>query len=584
MRFVLAIISFVLGVVLVGLGVGQRTVFAPPSSTVAATTTKGDAPVTVIPGRTLVANAGHQRVRVSGSSQTAFAAYGRSSDVNAWVGKARHNTLSYDATTSSLHDRVSGTQRTVPSPKGSDLWYGEYEGHTLDFTVDLPSDTSLVVVSTGSDPAPAHVSVTWPRDTATPSVGPLLTAGGFFVALGIALYVWALVHQRRLRGPRRRSGGTKPPRARVSRRRAVAAGAQVPPRSRRGRRMVAVAPVVALTTLVLAGCSSQYWPQGGASTPTPTPTATATPGAPVAEPTAATLPQIRRVVGRIASVAAQADSARDATTAAERFTGPALDFRKANYAIRATDSSVDAPPAIPSSGISVALPQQTDTWPRTVFVVVSGSSQQKDVAPQALTLVQASPRAAYKVEYDVSLEADAALPSVAPVTVGAARLSPQVKLLTVEPGQLASAYADILAKDTASQYADEFATQGDELRQKIGKSYKDQKAKSLSSTAKIAYSSEVPSPDSSVALATNGAGALVSTSLDEIETVTPTQSGATVNTEGAVKALSKVGSSTKGISATYGVQVLFSVPPIGSKAKIELLGFTQGLIAANEVQ
>ncbi|WIB66267.1 hypothetical protein DEI93_09705 [Curtobacterium sp. MCBD17_035] len=585
MRFVLAIISFVIGVVLVGLGVGQRTVFAPPSSTVASTTTTGDAPVTVIPGRTLVANAGHQRVRVSGGTGTAFAAYGRTADVMAWVGKARHNTIRYDAETTSLRDRVSGTQRHVPSPKGSDLWYGEYEGHTLDFTVDLPADTALVIVSNGSDPAPAHLSVTWPRDTATPLVGPLMTAGGFFVALGIALYIWAIIHQRRLRGPRRRSGGTRPPRARVSRRRAVAAGAQVPPRPRRGRRMVAVVPVVALTTLALAGCSSEYWPHGTSGTPTPTPTVTATAGpAAAAEPTAATLPQIRRIVARVAAVAAQADSSRNATTAAERFTGSALDLRKANYTIRGSDTDVDAPPTIPSSGISVALPQQTDTWPRSVFVVLTGSQQQKDVAPQALTLVQASPRAQYKVEYDVSLEADAKLPSVAPVTTGAAQLSPDVKLLTLPPGQVASAYADILANDTASQYADVFSSEGDELRQKIGKSYKDQKAKSLSSTAKIAYSSEVPSADSSIALATNGAGALVSTSLDEIEKVTPTQSGATLNTEGAVKALSKVGSSTKGISATYGVQVLFSVPPVGSKAKIELLGFTQGLIAASEVQ
>ncbi|WFR66405.1 hypothetical protein P9139_16395 [Curtobacterium flaccumfaciens] len=57
-----------------------------------------------------------------------------------------------------------------------------------------------------------------------------------------------------------------------------------------------------------------------------------------------------------------------------------------------------------------------------------------------------------------------------------------------------------------------------------------------------------------------------------------------MNTEGAVKALSGVDSSTKGISATYGVQLLFYVPPVGTDDKVVLLGFTQGLTAASEVQ
>ncbi|MDR6172000.1 hypothetical protein [Curtobacterium sp. SORGH_AS_0776] len=76
----------------------------------------------------------------------------------------------------------------------------------------------------------------------------------------------------------------------------------------------------------------------------------------------------------------------------------------------------------------------------------------------------------------------------------------------------------------------------------------------------------------------------MSADLNEVEKVTPTAAGAEVNTEGAVKALSGVDSSTKGISATYGVQLLFYVPPVGTDDKVVLLGFTQGLTAASEVQ
>lgn len=579
-RFVLAIVSFVIGVLLVGLGVGQRTVFAPPTSIVAATSGTSSAPVTVIPGDVLNANPGYQRITISGSDKV-FAAYGKTTDVDAWIGDAAHTTLRYDAEEGSLVGRTTGSGTDVPDPKGSDLWYQEYDD-ARQFTVRLPSDVSLVVAGDGSDAAPADVSVTWPRDTATPSVGPLLTVGGLFVLGGLVLLVWAFLHQRRSRGPRRRSGGGRPPRVRASRR-AAAAGAQVPARSRRGRRSLVAVPVLVAGALVLSGCSSDYWPQGGDAGATPTPTASAT-GAAAADPsTAATKQQIARIVSRVAEVAKKADARKDADLAETRFTGPALELRKANYAIRDADDEAKPLPEISAADVCVALPQQTDTWPRTVFAVVAADCSDKETAPQALTLVQPDARSDYKVEYAVSLEADAQLPSLAPTSVGAAQLAPDSKLLTLAPDEVAAAYADILSKDSESGSADLFAGEGDDLRSRIGKSYKDDKAEKLPDTAKIEYTSEVPE-DTALALATNTAGALVSVDLNEIEKVTPTADGAEVNPEGAVKALSGVDSSTKGVTATYGVQLLFSVPPVGSDDKIELLGFTQGLIAASEVQ
>ncbi len=409
-----------------------------------------------------------------------------------------------------------------------------------------------------------------------------MTAGGVFVLGGIALLVWAFLHQRRSRGPRRRNGGTRPPRVRASRR-AAAAGAQVPSRSRRGRRSMIAVPVVLVGTLALAGCSSEYWPQGGGdASATPTPTASATGAAQQDAPTAATRQQISRIVDRVVEVATKADADKDATLAETRFTGPALELRKANYAIRAKDQDVQAPPAISSARLSVSLPEQTDSWPRTVFVVASDPADEK-TAPQALTLVQESARDDYKVMYDVSLEADAKLPSVAPVSIGAAQIASDSKLLALAPDQIGTAYATCWRRTPRASTRRDFQSDGDDLRAKIGKDYKDKKSAALPDTAKIEYSSESPA-DSAIALATNGAGALVSVSLDEIEKVTPTADGAEVNTEGAVKALSGVDSSKKGVSATYGVQLLFSVPAVGSDDKLVLLGFTQGLTAASEVQ
>jgi hypothetical protein len=590
-RFVLAVVTLVVAALLVLLGLAQRTVFAPPDSVTSSVTTTSAAPITVISAKALKGYPGRESISISGGGHV-FAAYGRTSDIQGWVKGAAYNQISFDKTTKKLVSKTTSGEEKVPNPAGSDLWYQEYTGTTLDFDLDAPQNISLIVASNGTDPAPSKVSVTWPLSTATPLVGPLVSGGLLVFIIGILLLIWAIAHHRRTRGPRRSSGSGKRPKVsrrerqgsvRAERKAALGSGSG----RRRSRRMIAVVPVVLVASLGLAGCSSQYWPQfsSGASTPGATPTATATAQAPQAgdlQPPDVTVTQANRILQRIVTVQNTADKNLDPKLAATRFTGPALAQRTANYTIRKADSTAAAPLAIPTGSLKVTLPQQTDTWPRTVFAVVRASAANSTVAPVGVMLLQQTARDPYKVDYLVGLEAGAQVPKVAPPTIGAARLAPDVKLLTLQPDQLGPAYADILANADASKYASAFQEQGDTLRDKIGKPYKDAKAKALPSTASITYTSQTGT-EPSIAFATNDAGAIVSVSLDEIETVKPTKAGAEVNTEGEVKSLSGVSKSTKGITATYGVQLLFSVPPVGSSDKIVLLGFSQALISAKEV-
>lgn len=587
MRFVLAVVTLVIAALLVLLGLAQRTVFHPADSVTATSQSSGSAPLTVIPASALKAYTGTESIHVSGSSKS-FAAYGRTADIMGWVGDTTYNRVSFDkATGEYVTKTVTGTSTTAVDPRGSDLWTTEFDGPDLHFSLDAPSDISVLVASDGSAPAPKTVSVTWPLSTATPLVGPLISAGLLVFVIGVLLFLWAVSHHRRTRGPRR-SGGGKPPRltraerrgsVRSSRRQALGAGAG---RGSRGRRMIAV-PIVLVGALGLSACSSEYWPQVGGdatSAATATPTATAAPGDDL-QPPAVTVKQAERILAKIVAVQTAADKNLDSKLAATRFTGPALQQRTANYAIRKADSTAAAPVSIPKGTLSVTLPQQTDSWPRTVFVLVKSASASAKVAPVGVMLVQDTARDAYKVDYLVGLEAGAQIPRVAPATIGAARLAPDVKLLSLEPDKIAAAYAAILKSGDTASTAKYFDADGDTLRDKIGKPYKDAKAAKLPKTASIAYSSAVGS-EPSIAFATNDAGAIVSVSLDEIETVKPTKAGAEVSPEGEVKSLSGVDKSTKGIVATYGVQLLFSVPPVGSDQKITLLGFSQALISAKE--
>ncbi|ROP78092.1 MULTISPECIES: hypothetical protein [unclassified Frigoribacterium] len=601
MRFIIAVVVVVLAALMVALGFAQRTVFAPPSSVSSSvSTSSSEATVTVVPASALHGREGRQAVSIDGAD-TAFAATGRTSDVLGWVGDADYNLVEWDADAGELTTRtVAGDETAVPDPADSDLWYDQYSGSPLTFSLDAPDDVSLVVVSDGTAPAPADLAVTWPLSQATPTAGPLIVGGLLTLLIGVLLYIWAIVHHRRTRGPRRTSSdGSRPKLSRPSRRRALKAGtpesidASASSGARRGRtrRSVAVVPVLLVGSLALAGCSADYWPApaegaGASSSATATPTATPTDGAdaeddaPSVQPPVVTVAQAERIVERIAAVAAQADGALDAALAETRFTGPALQQRQADYVIRAKDAAAAGPLAIPAGDVTLTLPQQSDTWPRTLFTVVQDADATK--APVALTLLQETARDPYKVEYAQSLEAQATLPTVAPATIGAARLAPDVKLLTLRPDQLAEAYGDILRNGDESQWAPQFQGEGDTLRDKIGKAYKDAKRTALPTTASIEFSS-TPVEDDAVAFATNDAGALVSVALNEVETVKPTAEGASVEPQGVVKSLLGLDTSKKGIEATYGVQLLFQVPPVGSDDKIVLLGFSQALIQAKEL-
>jgi hypothetical protein len=183
----------------------------------------------------------------------------------------------------------------------------------------------------------------------------------------------------------------------------------------------------------------------------------------------------------------------------------------------------------------------------------------------------------------MTLELD--VPDVAPATLGAARLPNDNKLGILAPSELASAYGDILIKGDASKKNDLFSATGDKLRTAVGHDYKQKILANFPATGKLVFSNG-PGKSDSIAFGTNDSGQIVAVDLDDVETATPAEAGAAVKSDaqGNVTALLGKAQSTKGIIATYGLQLLFYVPPVTeSNKKIQLLGFAQGLISATEV-
>ncbi len=602
MRFIFAIFAFIIATALIGAGVAQRTVFLPPSTVSSTVKVDDGAPYLLIDSSALTAHAGKQTLVLSGA-KTIFAAYGRTADVEAWLDGAAYDSITADqdggissTAVSANADAAANVASGSANPAGSDLWLEQFTATDAMYrTVNLPAGYSMIVASDGTAAAPGEITISWPIPNATPWVGPLIVAGIAFLLAGLVLLVLGLLHLRRSQRPRRKPPALpKGKRFSPSRTNAIESGVK------RGRRSIApfVAVPIALVSLVaLNGCSADYWPQAADSSSTDS--ATAVPeatGAPDATSTAAPTPvpdadskapvpavteaQLEGIVSTISTVTAQADAASDAGALAARFDGPALELRKATYAIRAAYPEYPAPQAIPAGPLQVVLPQATDSWPKSVFTIIPGADA--TVPPVALMLVQDTPRSNYKVYYEITLEPDTSLPPVAAASVGTTRLAPDTKLLMMTPAQLKTAYADILMVGDASQYIDKIDATGDTLRTQVGVDYKNAKKAGITSTASIDFAS-VAGTGQSIALSTSESGALVAVDLRESETAKPLESGATVSPEGAVKALSGLTESAKGVEAIYGYQLLFYIPPFGDPGKAQLLGFSQGLLQAKEL-
>ncbi len=595
MRFVLAIITFVIATTLIGVGVAQRTFLLPPGAVVATNA----APVTdayaVIDSQSLLANTGSQTVSLAGKGKV-FLAYGQTADVDAWLNGSSFTKLSFDEKSGTLVSEgvpadkagAANVASGSPNPAGSDLWIQEFSGDGgMSRTVNLAAGYSVIIASDGATAAPASIALSWPIDNSTPWAIPLLLTGALVLMIGLALLLWGLWHMKRQQGPRR-----KPPGAITGKRFSFSRTNAIESGVKRGRRGISQSVVVllplAVITALLAGSGAAT---AATNTPSPSPTSSEPSGTPTPTPTAGSssdipLPvvseaQAQVIIDRVTTVATTADAASNKDLLATRFAGPAYDLRSVTYTIRASYPEYPAPAAIASGPASVVLPQATTSWPKVLVAVVTNPDP--TIAPQSLTMVQQTPRSNYKANYAIALEPDTTLPPVAAATVGAARLAPDSKLLQLTPTALKEAYADILAVGSASPFFNVVDPKGDSLRTQVGAEYKATAKAGLPSAGSVDFA-KVAGIGDTIALASIDSGALVNFELRETVTGRPVTAGGKIETTGAIKALSGIESSGTGVEATYAYQLLFYIPPAGSSAKPTLLGFSQGLVQAKEIQ
>ncbi|WP_136056557.1 glycosyl transferase [Microbacterium sp. K24] len=256
MRFVWAVVAFVLAAALIGAGIAQRTIFLGPQSQKTQVEIEEPAPFVLLDGDVLRAHPGAQTLLIKGEGEI-FASYGRTPDMEAWLADSDYNRVtvgksgaldvehiaasadadSSDETEATPAPEETSTPEATPeattepdagaegdagdtttdeaagrNPAGSDLWLDSFgdENSLIADNMQLPEGTSVLIAYDGTKDAPDDISVSWPLDNTTPWAGPLMVAGGLVLLVGLILYVLGIRHQRRGRGPRRKGPGPLP--------------------------------------------------------------------------------------------------------------------------------------------------------------------------------------------------------------------------------------------------------------------------------------------------------------------------------------------------------------------------------------
>ncbi|KJL28047.1 hypothetical protein [Microbacterium oxydans] len=643
MRFVWAVVAFVLAAVLIGAGIAQRTIFMGPSSEQTRVEVAEPAPFLLMDGDVLRSHPGSQTLLIRGDGDI-FAAYGRTADMQAWLADSDYNHVTVgdddklDVEHVAAQQQPADTETAAPSegtdapaddpvarnPIGSDLWLDSFSDtdRLIADNMQLPEGVSVLVAYDGTKSAPDDVVVSWPLDTSTPLAGPLMAAGGAVLLVGLILYVLGIRHQRRGRGPRRKGPGPLPVTEPIdvaalppSERAALDAPkndapAQAPAdaedaeivdeekdagtqrsvraaRPKRRRLRLLALPALGLTVLLAAGCSAESWPQltDPAATPSPTPTVIAPDNQ---KPPAVTESQATRILNDISATLVEADTKMDIDLAATRLDGPALTARTTEYALRTALPETTPPAAIPTDKVEVVLPEATDRWPRTVLLL-SKSTSDDTVPPVILTATQQDPWSNYKVSNIAEMSADVALPEVAAAWLGTSLVPADSAFLSVPPADLAAAFADVVdAGETSASYglfdeqALKYAQSVKDSRQVIVQNLAD---KGASTTSSVAFDM-APTSESPIAMTTLDSGAVVAVSLTDTETVTPTSADVVIRygENPLAKALTGASESAKGVETTYQFQMFFAVPAQGSSESIRLLAVHQDLISVKVIK
>lgn len=199
----LSAVSLALALLFFALGVGQRTIWAPPDSYVQSVEEEITTPVLLLDNSVMTHHEGAETLEIEASGPiTVIVA--RTHDLQGWIGDTPHTLATAGDNEAMELEVLSGDDTPLPGNLNNDLWQEFQEGEgSLSIPMDVPAGISIAVIGDGEEAAPSDVRVVWPNVATYPLFGPFMTAGFVLLAFSLLFLVLGLRNHRKKRGPQR---------------------------------------------------------------------------------------------------------------------------------------------------------------------------------------------------------------------------------------------------------------------------------------------------------------------------------------------------------------------------------------------
>lgn len=445
MRYTLAVILMVVGVVVGGLGILQKTLWAPDDQITATAEIDAETPAVVVDPGMLNLYETPATLKVKGSGDLTIA-QAPAENVEAWVGDSASAHVTGLAPEGELTVKAQDGKAKVPNPAGADLWTSEVTGTDtveLDWTDDA-NRTGFLIAGSGEPGDVKTVTISWPNHAETPWALPLMIIGGALFIGGIVVLFFNRKSAKKEKNRRT---------ARQERRKKLAEYGTA----------FAIVPVLALSA-----CGPEELPK-----PEPS-------EAPSSAAAGVNDDQAKRILDSVAEDIKAADKKTSSSDLKKRAAGPALQQREDAYKVKEKVEKQKLPPAVANEKVVVNYTAATDSWPRMTSLITSAGND-----TQLLVLTQEDPRSDYKLWSQTQLVPGTELPEIPDARQGSAPLDPKSKDYALTPEKAVSDYAKALGSGKDSKEAKKF--ESDDFSKSIWKNQQAQKQSAEEGKAEVTY-------------------------------------------------------------------------------------------------
>lgn len=435
----------VVGVVVGGLGILQKTLWAPDDQITATAEIDAETPAVVVDPGMLNLYETPATLKVEGSGDLTIA-QAPAENVEAWVGDSASAHVTGLAPEGELTVKAQDGKAKVPNPAGADLWTSEVTGTDtveLDWTDDA-NRTGFLIAGSGEPGDVKTVTISWPNHAETPWALPLMIIGGALFIGGIVVLFFNRKSAKKEKNRRT---------ARQERRKKLAEYGTA----------FAIVPVLALSA-----CGPEELPK-----PEPS-------EAPSSAAAGVNDDQAKRILDSVAEDIKAADKKTSSSDLKKRAAGPALKQREDAYKVKEKVEKQKLPPAVANEKVVVNYTAATDSWPRMTSLITSAGND-----TQLLVLTQEDPRSDYKLWSQTQLVPGTELPEIPDARQGSAPLDPKSKDYALTPEKAVSDYAKALGSGKDSKEAKKF--ESDDFSKSIWKNQQAQKQSAEEGKAEVTY-------------------------------------------------------------------------------------------------